>query len=65
MRYGSPSIGDGIADLTAKGCRHILLFALYPQYSATTTASAYDAAFRGARTHALAAGGPDGGTVSR
>ena len=46
MRYGSPSIGDGIADLTAKGCRHILLFALYPQYSATTTASAYDAAFR-------------------
>ena len=45
MRYGSPSVGDGIAELTAKGCRRILLFALYPQYSATTTASAYDAAF--------------------
>ncbi|MCY4591635.1 MAG: ferrochelatase [Alphaproteobacteria bacterium] len=46
VRYGSPSIEDGIAELTAKGCRNILLFALYPQYSATTTASAYDAAFR-------------------
>ena len=45
MRYGSPSIADAIEAMADRGCRRILLFALYPQYSATTTASAYDAAF--------------------
>ncbi|MED5421817.1 MAG: ferrochelatase [Pseudomonadota bacterium] len=45
MRYGNPSIKSGIDELTAKGCKKILLFALYPQYSATTTATAFDKAF--------------------
>lgn len=45
MRYGNPSIQSGIEELTAKGCKKILLFALYPQYSATTTATAFDKAF--------------------
>ncbi|MBZ0129571.1 MAG: ferrochelatase [Rhodobacteraceae bacterium] len=45
MRYGSPSIGRAIDRLVEIGCERILLFPLYPQYSAATTASAVDAAF--------------------
>lgn len=45
MRYGAPSIGEGIDRLMGIGCDRILLFPLYPQYSASTTASALDAAF--------------------
>lgn len=45
MRYGNPSTEKGIQSLFEKGCRKILLFALYPQYSACTTATAYDKAF--------------------
>ncbi|MCP5424135.1 MAG: ferrochelatase [Gammaproteobacteria bacterium] len=43
MRYGNPSIGDALEDLRAAGARRVLLLPLYPQYSATTTASAFDA----------------------
>jgi ferrochelatase len=32
--------------MLAAGCRRILLLALYPQYAAATTATAYDQAFR-------------------
>lgn len=45
MRYGSPSTKAGIEALHAAGCRRILLAPLYPQYSATTTATANDKAF--------------------
>lgn len=45
MRYGNPSTKKGIKALKDKGCTKILLFALYPQYSACTTATAYDKAF--------------------
>lgn len=45
MRYGNPSTEKGIKALTEKGCSKILFFALYPQYSACTTATAYDKAF--------------------
>ncbi|HAT35526.1 MAG TPA: ferrochelatase [Rhodospirillaceae bacterium] len=45
MRYGQPSIADRLNALRDKGCARILLVALYPQYSATTTASVYDKAF--------------------
>jgi len=45
FRYGSPSIEDGLKELQEKGCGKILLFALYPHYSATTVATAYDEAF--------------------
>lgn len=45
FRYGSPSTKDGLTALREKGCDRILLFALYPQYSATTTATAYEKAF--------------------
>lgn len=43
MRYGQPSIASGIDALVAKGARRLLVLALYPQYSATTTASVFDA----------------------
>lgn len=46
MRYGRPSIAERIDALTADGCRRILLAPLYPQYSAATTATACDQAFR-------------------
>ncbi len=45
MRYGNPSTEAGIQSLLDQGCRKILFFALYPQYSAPTTATAYDKAF--------------------
>jgi ferrochelatase len=45
MRYGNPSIGERMAALKAAGCERILVFPLYPQYSATTTATVNDKAF--------------------
>ncbi len=43
MRYGKPSILSALKKLQDKGCDRILIFPLYPQYSATTTESAFDA----------------------
>jgi ferrochelatase len=45
MRYGNPSIEDAVARLSLQGCDRILMFPLYPQYSATTTATANDKLF--------------------
>lgn len=45
MRYGQPSIASGIDRLRAAGCDRILLLPMYPQYAASTTATAFDAAF--------------------
>ncbi len=49
MRYGNPSIEFVMERLKSDGCDRILTFALYPQYSATTTATAYDTVFRALR----------------
>ena len=46
MRYGTPSIPDKLRALKAQHCDRILLVPLYPQYSASTTATAFDTAFR-------------------
>jgi protoporphyrin/coproporphyrin ferrochelatase len=46
MRYGNPSIKAGIDALTAQGCDRILVVPLYPQYSAATSATVCDEAFR-------------------
>jgi ferrochelatase len=43
MRYGSPSIKERIDALAASGIDQLLVVPLYPQYSATTTASVEDA----------------------
>jgi len=45
MRYGNPSTKSRIEALKAKGCDRVLLFPLYPQYSAATSATACDKAF--------------------
>ncbi|MEM8753775.1 MAG: ferrochelatase [Pseudomonadota bacterium] len=46
MRYGDPSTGSKIQELSDMGCDRIVFFPLYPQYSATTTATANDQAYR-------------------
>ena len=46
MRYGSPSIPAKIREMKGHHCDRILLVPLYPQYSASTTATAFDAAFQ-------------------
>lgn len=46
MRYGNPSTHSVVAKLRAEGCQRLLFFPLYPQYSAPTTATANDQAFR-------------------
>lgn len=45
MRYGNPSIASVLERLTGQGCDRLALLALYPQYAAPTTATAYDKAF--------------------
>jgi protoporphyrin/coproporphyrin ferrochelatase len=45
MRYGQPAIGPKLQAMKDAGCDRILLFPLYPQYSAATTATALDKAY--------------------
>lgn len=42
MRYGEPSIAQAIARLRQAGCSRMLTVPLYPQYSASTTATVID-----------------------
>ncbi|HET7868443.1 MAG TPA: ferrochelatase [Burkholderiaceae bacterium] len=53
MRYGTPSVASQLTALKQAGCLRILVLPLYPQYSATTTASAFDAVHAWARTTRL------------
>ena len=46
MRYGNPSIASAVARLREARCDRILLLPMYPQYAASTTATACDALFR-------------------
>jgi len=46
MRYGTPSIREAVERLMAAGCDRIVFFPLYPQFSATTTATANDQLYR-------------------
>jgi ferrochelatase len=45
MRYGNPSMRSALGSLVSWGAERILLFPMYPQYSAATTASTYDETF--------------------
>lgn len=42
MRYGNPSIASAMDALRDAGCERILVVPLYPQYAASTTATAVD-----------------------
>jgi ferrochelatase len=46
MRYGNPSIAAAIDKLRAEDCERLLVLPLYPQYSASTTATTLDAVAR-------------------
>ena len=46
MRYGGPGIAPVLRELAEAGVRRLLVLPLFPQYSATTTASALDAIAR-------------------
>jgi ferrochelatase len=46
MNYGNPSIASKIDALKAQGCDRICVVPLYPQYSATTSASVCDRTFK-------------------
>ncbi|MBI3055932.1 MAG: ferrochelatase [Betaproteobacteria bacterium] len=43
MRYGKPSVADALTGLKQQGCGRVLVLPLYPQYAASTTATAMDA----------------------
>ncbi len=45
MRYGNPSIASVLERMAKAGCERILIYPLYPQYSAATTATVNDKAF--------------------
>lgn len=42
MRYGEPSIANAMARMTSLGVDRLLVLPLYPQYSASTTATVFD-----------------------
>ena len=42
MRYGNPSIEEGLIALKNKNCRNLIVLPLFPQYSGTTTGSVFD-----------------------
>jgi len=45
MRYGQPSIANGLEELRQANAQRILILPLYPQYSATTVGTIFDAVF--------------------
>ena len=45
MRYGAPAIEQALAELDAQGVRRLVVLPPVPQYSASTTASVFDAVF--------------------
>jgi len=46
MCYGQPSIASALQELAQKDIDRLLVLPLYPQYSATTTAAAFDLVFK-------------------
>lgn len=46
MRYGNPSIASELREAQSQGMRRLLVLPLYPQYSASTTASSHDAVMK-------------------
>ncbi|MEZ4592915.1 MAG: ferrochelatase [Chloroflexota bacterium] len=51
MRYGRPSIVEKLAEFRAANVQRILVLPLFPQYSATTTATIYDIVFDALRRY--------------
>lgn len=49
MRYGNPSIAEVLEQLRDRGMQRLLVLPLYPQYSASTTATVWDQIFAALR----------------
>jgi len=49
MLYSSPDVATGLARLRERGAQRIVVLPLFPQYSGTTTAAAYDQVGRALR----------------
>jgi protoporphyrin/coproporphyrin ferrochelatase len=45
MRYGNPSIAGVLRKLKEQNCQRILIVPMYPQYAASSTATAFDIVF--------------------
>src|SRR5262249_11605370 len=45
MQIGSPSVADTVRSMVQEGVERLIVVPMYPQYSATTTASAMDTLF--------------------
>ncbi len=50
MRYGTPSISSALRSLREAGIERIIAIPMYPQYSAASTGSLYDAVFSELKT---------------
>jgi len=46
MRYGQPSVESVLRSMKEQGCDRLLVLPLYPQYAASSTATALDAVWR-------------------
>lgn len=46
MTYGKPSLKTAFEDLNSRGCEHIIILPLFPQYSDTSTGASFDAVER-------------------
>ncbi len=46
MRYGNPSVASAMEQLKASNCDRILVLPLYPQYAASSSATALDAVWK-------------------
>jgi ferrochelatase len=46
MRYGNPSVASVLTKLKAQNCQRILLIPMYPQYAASSSATAIDAVLK-------------------
>ena len=46
MQIGNPSVGSVIREMIQRGIDRLIVLPMFPQYSATTTASAYDCLFQ-------------------
>lgn len=45
MQVGNPALGSVVQGMIQRGVERLIVLPMYPQYSATTTASAYDCVF--------------------
>lgn len=48
MRYGEPSIAEGLSELLEQGCDRIVVFPLYPQAASSSSGSTLEAVYRAA-----------------